>query len=168
MSFPAALCVGLAALVGGALFPSPEDEKLERERKVAEEISHTLMLVPGVTAARVHVQLAERGLLVRSAARPGAVAVVRVDSREPDEGILRGIVQSAAPFAAPEDVRVIVVPEKAAAPPAVVRVGPFEVAAGSAGALRAAFAAALALVALLSTGLILAGLRLRRLRGQGG
>jgi type III secretory pathway lipoprotein EscJ len=148
---------GVAELLGASLVPSPEDEKLLREQAVAEEIARTLRLVPGVTAARVHVRLAEKGLLVRSESKPGAVAVVRVDERNPDVATLREIVRAAAPGAAAEDVRVIAVAERA---PAARSDGSLE-------RLKIALAVAFSLVAALSVGLIATGVRLRRSRALG-
>lgn len=161
-------CALAAALAGGPLLPSLDDEKLARERAVGEEIARTLELVPGVAAARVHVRLAERGLLLRGAAEPGAVAVVRVDARNPSKETLEAIVAGALPGIEPRALRIVVLRDEAAPEPAVVRVGPFSVAAGSAFALRAALGAAFAVVAILSIALILAGLRLRRLRERDG
>jgi type III secretory pathway lipoprotein EscJ len=160
--------ISLAAALGAGLVPSVEDERLERERAVAAEIAKTLELVPGVTAARVHVRLAEKGLLARgAAAEPGAVAVVRVDGRGPDAGMLREIVAAAVPGAAPEQVKVFVTPERAD-PAALERVGPIEVTRATAGLTRVAIAVALVAIVVLAAGLILAGLRLRRLRRAGG
>ena len=110
MPIPAFAFVGLATLLGGGLVPSPEDERLERERAVAAELAQTLELIPGVAAARVHVRLAERGLLTRGPEKPQAVAVIRADTEGPDEKTIRDILTAAVPGAAPEDVRVFVVP----------------------------------------------------------
>jgi len=165
MSIPSFAFVGLAVLLGGGLVPSPEDERLERERAVAAEIAETLELIPGVTAARVHVRLAERGLLSRGPTEPSAVAVVRVDERGPEAKVLRDILAAAVPGAAAKDVRVFVVPERAAAV-VLARVGPIEVTRATAGLTRALVVVALAAIVVLAAGLIAAGLRLRRLRRE--
>ena len=166
MHAPAFAVVGLAMLIGGALFASPEDERLGRERAVADEIAKTLQLIPGVTAARVHVRLAERGLLSRGSERSGAVAVVRVDERIADAKVLRDIVTAAVSGAKPEDVQVFLVPEKNVAVE-LARVGPIEVSRATAGMARAVVIVALLAIVVLAAGLIFAGVRLWRLRGDG-
>jgi len=165
MPIPAFAFVGLAAILSGALIPSVEDEQLERERAIADELAKTLELIPGVTEARVHVHIAERGMLVRSPAKPGAVAVVRVDARGPDERMLRDVLIAAVPGAAPDDVRVFVVTERVD-PVALVRVGPIEVTRATAALTRAVIAVAFFAIVVLAAGLIVAGLRLRRLRRE--
>jgi len=120
-----------------------------------------------VTAARVHVRLAEKGLLVRGPEEPGAVAVVRVGPRGPDEGMLLEILVAAVPGATPADVRVFVVTENAD-PVALTRVGPIEVTRATAGLTRVVLVVALAVIVVLAAGLIVAGLRLRRLRRERG
>ena len=168
MTFSSLACVGLAAIFGGALVPSVEDERLERERTFAAEVGKTLELVPGVIAARVHVRLAERGLLARSAAETGATAVVRVRGTGPlDAAMLRDVVAAAVPGASPEEVRVFVVREEDAAG-ALVRVGPLEVSRATAGMTRAVLIIALVAIVVLAAGLIAAGIRLRRLRRESG
>jgi type III secretory pathway lipoprotein EscJ len=165
MLIPAFAFVGLTSLLSGALIPSPEDERVERERAVAAEIAKTLELVPGVRAARLHVSLAERGLLSRSVSKPSAVAVVRVGTRGPDEKMLRDIVTAAVPGAAPEDVRVFVVPADDTAME-LARVGPIEVTRATAGLARVMFGVALAAIVVLAAGLIAAGVWLWRLRRE--
>jgi type III secretory pathway lipoprotein EscJ len=165
MPLPALAIVGLATLLGGGLIPSPEDERLERERSIADELAKTLELIPGVTEARVHVRLAERGLLARSPEEPGAVAVVRVDQRAPDERMLHDVLVAAVPGAAPADVRVFVVREPAD-PVALVRVGPIEVTRATAALTRAVIVVAFIAIVVLAAGLIIAGLKLRRLRRE--
>jgi type III secretory pathway lipoprotein EscJ len=167
MSIPPFAFIGLAVLLGGGLIPSPEDERLERERSIADELAKTIELIPGVTAARVHVRLAERGLLARGSEEPGAVAVVRVGAQGPEEAMLREILIAAVPGAAPEDVRVFLVPDKAD-PVALSRVGPLEVTRATAGLTRAVLAVAFLAIVVLAAGLIVAGLRLRRLRRERG
>lgn len=167
MTFSSLACAGLAAIVSGALVPSLEDERFERERTVAAEIGKTLELVPGVIAARVHVRLAERGLLARADAEPGATAVVRVGGTGPDAAMLRDVVAAAVPGASPEDVRVFVVREEDAAG-VLVRVGPLEVSRATAGMTRAVLVIALVAIVVLAAGLIAAGIRLRRLRRESG
>jgi type III secretory pathway lipoprotein EscJ len=168
MTFSLLACVGLVATFGGALVPSVEDERIERERTVAAEVGKTLELVPGVIAARVHVRLAERGLLARSAAETGATAVVRVrGTGPPDAAMLRDVVAAAVPGASPEEVRVFVVREEDAAG-ALVRVGPLEVSRATAGMTRAVLIIALVAIVVLAAGLIAAGIRLRRLRRESG
>jgi type III secretory pathway lipoprotein EscJ len=157
--------VGLAALLGGALIPSQEDERVERERAVAAEIAKTLELIPGVGSARLHVRLAERGLLSRGASKPSAVAVVSVEAQGPDEEMLRDVVTAAVPGAAPEDVRVFVVPARNTTLE-LARVGPIEVTRATAGLARAMLVVALAAIVVLAAALIFAGLRLRRLRRE--
>ena len=165
MHVPAIASVCFAALLGGGLVPSPEDERLERERAVAAEISKTLELIPGVAAARVHVRLAERGLLARGPAKPQAVAVIRAGAERPDEKTIRDVLVAAVPGAAPEDVRVFIVPGDASVA-ALVRVGPLEVSRATAGLTRVVLIMALAAIVVLAAGLILAGLGLRRLRAR--
>jgi type III secretory pathway lipoprotein EscJ len=167
MPLPAFAAVGLAALLGGSLVPSVEDERAARERALADEIAETLELLPGVTAARVHVRLAERGILSRGADEAGAAAVVRVDGRGPDAKMVRDIVVAAVPGASQDAVRVFVVPEKGAGVE-LARVGPIEVTRATAGLTRAILVIALAAIVVLAAGLIVAGLRLRRLRREPG
>jgi type III secretory pathway lipoprotein EscJ len=156
--------LAIAGLLGASLVPSVDDERLDRERTVGGEIAKTLELVPGVTAARVHVRLAERGLLARGAAEPGAVAVVRFSEPRPDEAQLREILAAAVPGAEASAIEVVLVPDPSAAAIELARVGPIEVTRATAGLARAIFIAALIAIVVLAAGLIFAGLRLRRER----
>jgi type III secretory pathway lipoprotein EscJ len=158
---------GVEELLSGSLIPGPDEEKLRREHARAGELARTLSRLPGVEDARVHLSLADRSLLSRDPeAESRAAVVLRFSGRgdPPAADQVRAIAAAAIGGLEAEQVEVFATGIGSAGEE-TVRVGPIEVAAGSAGTARAVLGGLLGVCLLLAAGLIYAGWRLRRMRG---
>lgn len=156
---------GVEELLSGSLIPGHDEEKLLREHALAGELCETIREIPGVKAARVHLTLADRSMLSRDR-KAESTAAVLVRTNGPAPSLDRQLVELAC--AAVEglesrNVKVFVTEEKIP----VTRtefVGPIEVASSSVSAARAIIGALLGACILLASGLIFAGIKLRRRR----
>jgi type III secretion protein J len=150
---------------GSPLLPSPDAERLERERTLARDLARTIEELPGVETARVHLSLADRSILSpdRTAASTAALIVRRSGGAAPTAARLRAIAAAAVPGLEAAKVRVFL-SDAGAAPVKTVLVGPIEVAASSAWTARACLGGLLVACAVLAAALVWAGLRLRRSR----
>ncbi|MDD5309886.1 MAG: hypothetical protein PHU25_21425 [Deltaproteobacteria bacterium] len=150
---------------GSSFLPSPDEERLLRERTYARDLARTIGELPGVESARVHLSLADRSILSsdRSAASTAALVVRRARGEGPSEERLKAIAAAAVPGLTAAKVSVFL-SDAGAAPEKTVFVGPIEVAASSAWKARACLGGLLGACAVLAAGLVWAGFRLRRSR----
>jgi hypothetical protein len=151
-----ALALALAACAPTVDGPAERQRALDREdgARLAAQIS----ALPGVVRAEAVIRRAVRDPLGPRAAAPAtpaapapaaaASAVVAVDDRA-DRAAITEAARTLARALAPEAAPAIVV-EVAAIRPRLAQVGPFTVEAASRGPLKAALAAALALIAALA------------------
>jgi type III secretion protein J len=161
------------------LLPSPSEAHARSLRAMAGELERSLMALPSVLDARVHLVRPEpprwgttpasddasrAAVLILSRASDGA-ATAAVDVTA-----VRRLVSGAVPQLSPERVEVVVAARSVAlAPPEEILagLGPFTVSRTSRGPLQAILAAAAALVLGLSAAVVILLLRLRRARGAG-
>ena len=165
---PAEQQPGVEELLSGSLIPGPDEEKLRREHAQAGELARTLSRLTGVADARVHLSLADRSLLSRDReAESEAVVVLHTSGQgdPPSEARIRDIAAAAIGGLEAAQVEVFFV-EAGQAAQETVRVGPIEVAAGSASTARAILGGLLGVCLLLAAGLIYAGIKLRRTRRE--
>jgi hypothetical protein len=137
----------LTTLATGAAALSHSDHD-ERERRLANDVS----ALDGVASAAVQLTIADPRTVPLDAPLPlPRVALgLTLRGRGPTDEALFLLVQRALPALRRADLRVSRRAESPAAQPALARVGPFEVAAGSATPLRLALAGSLAMNAVLS------------------
>lgn len=158
----------MPALDGG-LVPSEESEAAGHARATSAALESTLLAIPGVYDARVHVVLPPRGtprgpVGEQATARASIVVVHDTHVAPPGDETVRAIVQGAVPGIGPEGIAVVWSPITLPTPPpsAMVTVGPFVVPSESAMLLKAVLAGlagAVSALTLLSLGL---AMRLRR------
>ncbi len=157
---------GMEAFLGDSLFPSPSEEQLKKEHALAVELARTIERLDGVKEARVHLNLADRSLLRRDR-RTESRAAILVQRTYNTSGLTKGTVLELA-AAAISDLKTDNVqvffsgPSKL--PPATVFIGPIEVAKSSATTAKICLGGLLGLCLVLALTLVVAGLRLRRLR----
>jgi type III secretion protein J len=171
---------GLAETFAEAsLLPSPVEERARLAAALGAELERTLDELPNVVAARVHLALPTDDPLFSEAPPARATASVLLKSRGPlsvGEADVQRLVAGAVPALAAADVSVVMTSLSASDAPAVDssgragqlgalgRVGPFSVARGSRTALATLATSGLVLILLLALGLVLAAIRLGRLR----
>ena len=160
---------GLAALEQNTgLVATPEEERARLDAATADELARTLMRLPGVRDARVHLTQSARRVALDAVVTPSKAAVLLL--REPGappvpEAGVRALVAAAVASLPPEAVTVVQTEAaRRPAPPAsqLVMVGPFSVQRSSAGALRAALVGGLVLHLVLAAALIAIVARGRR------
>ncbi len=156
---------GVERLLGSSLLPDPDERRLRREHALAGELDATLRELPVVHAARVHVSLAKPGGFGLEPKAPGsAIVVLRADpATVPDVGTVARLAAGAVPGLPAENVDVQVHAEPAACPD-LVSIGPVRVTRETAALVRFGIAALLVVCLGLAAGMLLVGLRLRRLR----
>jgi type III secretory pathway lipoprotein EscJ len=157
---------GVEELLTGSFLPGPDEERTRLEHALAGELARTLGDLGGVAEARVHLSLADRSLLSRDRqAESKAAIVIRPSGRgdPPPADRLRAIAAAAVRGLSTERVEVFYT-QGGPQPLETVRVGPLEVAAGSATVARAVLGGLLGVCLVLAAGLIYAGIRLRRMR----
>lgn len=159
---------GLDALERGAgLVATPEEERARLDAATAGELARSLMRLPGVRDARVHLTHPARPAALDQAVTAPKAAVLLLRSPDappvPEESV-RALLAAAIADLAPEAVAVV--QAEASRAPAraseVVAIGPISVPRGSAHTLRALLAAALVLHLLLAAALIAVVARGRR------
>ncbi len=125
---------------GGGLLRGVAEDALRAEHARAGELARTLMALDGVIDARVHVATPERDALSGDddRARPRASVLLRTRG-EVDTAAVQRLVAGGVEGLRADDVTVVVTRRRAAGTAGAVlaTVGPFAVARGSAGALRA-------------------------------
>jgi type III secretion protein J len=134
--------IAAADPASGGLVPSADQESARRARELGAELERTLLAMPGVLDARIHLVIpAATGRFdAQSAAQPRASVVVvhRANVAPPDEAAIRAVIQGAVESIAWDDIAIVwsptALPVAAAASTAVV--GPFVVASESAALLR--------------------------------
>jgi type III secretion system YscJ/HrcJ family lipoprotein len=144
---------GFAETYGtGSAIPTLGEERSRASQAVAGELARTLETWDGVISARVHVATVDplAGSLDDASsphARASVVLHVASGRPSPDVGAVQRLVAGAVAAMRPEDVTVVVdvrsVPRADA--PVFMWFGPVAVASGSAGVMRAALAALIAL-----------------------
>jgi type III secretory pathway lipoprotein EscJ len=157
---------GVEELLSGSFIPGPDEERTRREHALGGELARTIREIEGIDEARVHLSLADRSLLSRDKVASSTAAILIRTSREetaPDQERIRTLAAAAIQGLESDQVKIFVT-GPSAPPVETVWVGPLEVAAGSAGAARAVLGGLLGVCILLAVGLIVAGIRLRRLR----
>ena len=163
---------GLEALDAQAgLVATPAEEQARWAAATAGELTRSLLRLPGVVDARVHLTPAASPRQLDDAPEAPKVGVLllREASAPPtDERAIKALVAAAVPALAQE--RVTVVQLQARNEPSAERkasqVGPFSVQASSARALRATLGAAFALNLVLAVVLVVFVARLRRARSS--
>lgn len=127
---------------GSALVPTADQESQRRARALAADLERTLLSMPGVLDVRVHLVLpAPAARFDPQAAAPPRASIVlahRADLAAPELDAIRAIVQGAVEGIGWDDISVVWSPQTlpTASPSAMTVVGPFAVAAESAGPLR--------------------------------
>lgn len=141
------------------LAPTADELRDERARRLEQRLERALSVLPDVATATVQLTLplAAEAALDQPAATPGAVVMLRTGPRGPDDGELTQIVATALAHPGPR-LSIVRRPASAPKPTGLVDVGPFRVAASSAGALR------VGLAVMLITNALLALLLLARVR----
>ena len=149
----------------GGLFDTAEDAMRRRERALATELRHSIEILTGVVRARVHLTLPSSSILTkRGPEKSGAaVLVVRDNPTQPTREEILRFVRAARPELNPSSIAVFLTTE-IPAKPSTVFVGPVEVVASSETRARVMFAVLLGLSLIASAGLIVAGVKLRRVR----
>ena len=150
---------------GPSFFDSPDEIKHTKERRIAREIELSLLDIAGITAARVHLTLADNSVFHKSQTprSRAAVLVVRDTGTQPDEAVLRDFVLGAVPNLDPADLHLVVTNSKTKKDQ-IVAVGYLRVAAGSVDALKMTLAVLLCGTILTGIALIAAGITIRRLK----
>jgi hypothetical protein len=146
------LAIALAACAPE--IPSPADHQRAVDRADADRLAGAVATLPGVTAARVELarDLADPlaplpAAGARVAAPPRAAVVVVADPRTDADAVAAASRALAVAAGVPAPRVAVAVARAPRATAELVRVGPFEVAAGSAAALRATLLALLAIIA---------------------
>ena len=154
-----------SVFIGGGVFETAEDAKLRKDRIAAVEIGRSLESLSGVVRARVHLTTPSHSILTpQSTEESGAaVVLVRDNDTHPTEAEVRAFVAAAAPSLSSDSIKVFVSTETVA-PPELVRVGPIDVSEASALNARILLGALLGLCLVAAAGLILAGVKLRKMR----
>lgn len=152
----------------GTLLPSPVEDRARYAAALGAELERSLEAVPGVVTARVHLALPPDEPLVGEAAHARATASVllKTDGKVAlADGDVRKLVAGAVNGLQAADVAVVVTGGVAppGAPP-LARVGPLRVAPGSRTLTATLATSGLAVILLLSLGLVFAALRLGQLR----
>lgn len=154
------------------LLPDPQSARVRLQAATAGELERSLLLLPGVIGARVHVVLPDPPSMAgTSSTAPRASALLRVErGARIDAQAAAALVSGGVPGLPPEQVRVAVV-EAPPPPPAVevalVAFGPVKVPTDAAGPLRWLFGLLAGLLGLESVALVWAVRRLRTLRARG-
>ena len=147
------------------LVATPEEERGRLARAAAGELARSLMRLPGVLDARVHLASSGPATALDRPAAPSTAGVLLLRaarSEAVDEARVRALVAASVPGLTPAAVTVMQSEAAPAAPspPRMTAIGPFSVAAGSAPQLRAVLVAALLL------NLVLAGLLIAAVVGK--
>jgi type III secretory pathway lipoprotein EscJ len=148
-----------------SLFASRDEIKLHRERLISAEIARTLKELPGVRQARVHLSLLDNSILSDAPQEQSRAAILIVQEQgapKLDFDII-GFVTAAVPNLLPENVHIVFSKKQTETEP-LTAVGCFRVEASSATPLRITLGILLCVCILTAVGLIIAGIRLRRLR----
>lgn len=156
------------------LMPSAHEERVRLQTATAGELERSLRRMPGVIDVRVHLVLPEAP---RLGFPPPALdpprASVWVKARRDatlEEGAIRAMVTGAVSRMTAEAVQVVITPVAAAqasdagAADALVRLGPWRVARGSASSLRLSLGALACIAVLALLGVVALGWRLRQHR----
>jgi type III secretory pathway lipoprotein EscJ len=156
---------GVEKLLGSSLLPDPEERRLRREHALAGELAATLRELPGVRAARVHLSLPVAAGFGREPPPPGSAVVVlrAVSALVPDPAKIAGLAAGAVPGLAAENVEISIHAEPAQCPE-LIPIGPVRVTRETATLARLGIAGLLLICLGLAAGMLLVGLRLRRLR----
>jgi type III secretion protein J len=160
---------GLSDTFGsGTLLPSPVEDRARYAAALAAELERSLLEVPGVVSARVHLALPAEESLVGDAAhaRPTASVLLKTAHAPPlSESDLKRLVAGAVNGLQAADVGVVLANAvvEPGAPP-LERVGPLRVAHESRTLTAALATSGLVLILLLSLGLVFAALRVGQLR----
>jgi type III secretion protein J len=141
------------------LVATPREERTRWAAATAGELSRSLGRMQGVLEARVHLALpdAPRALDAEPVAPKAAVLIERRHGAQPiDESAVRALVAGAVEGLSAAQVTVVqsVADPEPRYAPSMVRVGPINVTAGSAGALKALLGGALGLDVVLAVALI--------------
>lgn len=159
---------GLAeTFADSSLLPSPIEDQARYAAALQAELERTLEGLPHVTSARVHLALpVDDPLSGAPAARPTGSVLLKVHGKmQLATAEIARLVAGAVPELRPEDVSVVVAPLAAESdPPALDRLGPVAVARGSRTTVATLAASGLVMILLLGLGLVVAALRLGRLR----
>jgi type III secretory pathway lipoprotein EscJ len=142
------------------------EERAQRALSLSHELEHSLLQLPAVQNARVHVSLPTGPATLPEAQTPATASVLLIRSASADSQVqpARELVAGAVPGLAPAAVRVVeTVRAPGASPgPQFARIGPITVTQASAPALRAWLAAGLVLQMLLAAALLRPLLRRQR------
>ncbi|HKP61302.1 MAG TPA: hypothetical protein VJV78_31455 [Polyangiales bacterium] len=153
-----------------AWLPSVSEERARQAEALGQQLESSLLRLPSVLEARVHVSLPSGPASLPEARSPAAASVLLVRSVSSDSQALpaRELVAGAVPGLTPAAVRVVETVRAASAVPApsFARVGPITVTQASAPALRAWLGAGLLLQMLLA-GAVLRPLLRRKARASG-
>jgi len=152
---------------GGGMFESAEDAKLRTDRLAGLEMARTLESLDGVVSARVHLTTPSPSSLTRRVEEKGgaAVVLVRDNPSKPSAVEVQALVAASFPSLSKETIKVFLADARVPAARTVL-IGPIEVTERTAGAARVLFGGLLGLCLLASAGLIVAGLKLRKMRRQ--
>jgi hypothetical protein len=149
-----AIALAIAAVACAPAVDGPAERQRALDREDGARIAAQLAMLPGVVRAEAQLRRAPRDPLAagraRPAAAPAAASIVIVTDDRADRAAIAGAARAIARAIAPEVAAPALVVEAAAIRPRLAKVGPFTVEAGSQVPLRAALAAALALIAALA------------------
>jgi type III secretory pathway lipoprotein EscJ len=155
-----------AAPPRAAWLVTPAEERAQESLALSRELERSLLDLPSVWQARVHVSLASGPASLPEAQTPAAASVLLVRGVSADSQVqaARELVAGAVPGLVPAAVRVVeTVRAPAASPnPQFARVGPITVTRASAATLKAWLVAGLVLQMLLAAALLRPLLRRRR------
>ncbi len=152
-----------------SLFETAKDARDRRIRQRATALETSLESLPGVIEVRVHLTTPNCSPFGKTCVEKGgaAVLVVRDNQNTPTDKELKAFVLAAIPELTPTSVMVLSTQKAQSHPPKTVAIGPIEVTQTTATITRLILGGLLVLCLLASTGLISAGIKLRRLRHTG-
>jgi hypothetical protein len=144
-----ALALGLALAACAPIVDGPAERQRALDREDGARLAAQLAALPGVVRAEAVVRRPARDLLAPGPAPPAAASLAITVDDQADRAAIERAARTLAGAIAPGAAPAIVV-EVGAVRPRLARVGPFTVEAGSRAPLKAACAAALALIAALA------------------
>jgi hypothetical protein len=145
----AALAVAAAAAACATVVDGPAERQRALDREDGARIAAQLAALPGVVRAEAVIRRPFRDPLAPGPAAPPAASIAIVVDDGADRAAVTAAARTLAHALAPAAAPAIVV-EVGAVRPSLARVGPFTVEAASRTPLRAALAAALAVIAALA------------------
>lgn len=151
--------------IGNSLVPGPSEQRLKREFAYAHDLAETIEQLDGVESARVHLSLAAESILDANAPKQSKAAIVVHSTRggAVSEQVIRQLAVAAVAGLEPSQVSVFLT-TSTTSPQRTVLIGPIEVVTSSAFKARICLGGLLVLSLGLAIGLIIAGMKIRRLR----